>query len=131
MDFSAFDTKKMEEYTARAKEQWGNSAEYKEFEKKSANRTKKENQIITEEFMQLFAEFGQLKHLEPGATEVQQQVKKLKDYITEHYYTCSDEILLSLGQMYSAGGEFTENIDSAGGTGTAFFTAKAIESYCL
>lgn len=28
--------------------------------------------------------------------------------------------------MYASGGEFTENIDSYGGEGTALFTAKAI-----
>lgn len=32
--------------------------------------------------------------------------------------------------MYASGGEFTENIDSYGGEGTALFTAKAIEIYC-
>ena len=52
------------------------------------------------------------------------------DYITEHFYTCTKEILNGLGKMYSAGGEFTENIDRAGGSGTAEFTAKAIEVYC-
>ena len=31
--------------------------------------------------------------------------------------------------MYASGGEFTENIDSYGGEGTALFTAKAIEIY--
>jgi hypothetical protein len=32
--------------------------------------------------------------------------------------------------MYAAGGEFTENIDSAGGEGTALFVSKAIDIYC-
>jgi DNA-binding transcriptional MerR regulator len=32
MDFSVFDKKKIDEYAARAKEQWGNSPEYQEFE---------------------------------------------------------------------------------------------------
>ena len=58
------------------------------------------------------------------------QVKKLQDYISTHYYHCTDEILSGLGKMYSAGGEFTENIDKAGGAGTADFTDKAIEIYC-
>ena len=42
MDFSAFDTSKIEEYTRRAKEQWGNTAEYKESEEKAKGRTKEE-----------------------------------------------------------------------------------------
>ncbi len=35
-----------------------------------------------------------------------------------------------LGKMYASGGEFTENIDKAAGSGTAVFVAKAIEIYC-
>ena len=34
MDFSAFDTKKIDEYTAQAKASWGETSEYHEFEQK-------------------------------------------------------------------------------------------------
>lgn len=40
------------------------------------------------------------------------------------------EILNSPGEMYAAGGEFTENIDRAGGEGTAVFAQRAIAIYC-
>lgn len=66
----------------------------------------------------------------PDSADVQSQVQKLKDYITENFYKCSNEILLSLGEMYAGGGEFTTNIDRVGGTGTAEFTAEAIRIYC-
>ena len=36
----------------------------------------------------------------------------------------------SLGQMYAGGGDFTTNIDGAGGEGTAQFASDAIEIYC-
>lgn len=130
MDFSAFDTKKIDEYTKRAKEQWGQSKEYREFEQKSQTRTKDDEQMIMKEFMGIFVEFGKMRQEDPGAEAAQVQVQKLKDYITEHFYSCSNEILLSLGQMYSGGGEFTENIDNAGGEGTAAFTTEAIRIYC-
>ena len=39
-------------------------------------------------------------------------------------------ILNQLGQMYGAGGAFTENINAAGGAGAAEFAQKAIEIYC-
>ena len=32
--------------------------------------------------------------------------------------------------MYAAGGAFTENIDKAGGEGTAAFAQRAIAIYC-
>ena len=80
--------------------------------------------------MSLFAEFGEMKTLNPKSDKVQAQVKKLQNYITETFYTCTDEILFSLGQMYAGGGEFTESIDQVGGTGTAEFVADAIRIYC-
>ncbi len=130
MDFSAFDNSKIEEYEKRAKEQWGSTAAYKEYEQKSKNRTKDNQNEINKEFMQLFYEFGKMKDLDPASEQVQNQVKKLQDFITDNYYNCTKEILSGLGQMYSAGGEFTENIDKAGGEGTAEFTAKAISIFC-
>ena len=80
--------------------------------------------------MKLFEEFGQKLDKAPEAEEVQAQVKKLQDYISEHFYTCTKEILLSLGKMYAGGGSMTENIDKAGGVGTADFVNKAIQFYC-
>ncbi len=130
MDFTVFDTKKMDEYAKRAKEQWGKTAEYKEFEEKAKDWTEADQQNMANDFMQIFVEFGQMMSLEPSDEKVQSQVKKLQDYISEHFYHCTKEILNSLGKMYAGGGEFTENIDKAGGEGCAEFTAKAIEFYC-
>lgn len=130
MDFSVFDTKKIDEYAKQAKEQWGNTAEYKEFEQKSQNRSKEEEHAIMEQFMQLFADFGKLKDTDPKSAEVQSYVKKLQDYITQNFYHCSDDILFSLSQMYAGGDKFAANIDHAGGKGTAAFVADAIRIYC-
>ncbi len=130
MDFTVFDTNKIDEYAERAKEQWGKTDAYKEFEEKSKDLTDKDQQNMANELMQLFTEFGQMISADPSDEKVQLQVKKLQDYITEHFYNCTNEILGGLGKMYSGGGEFTENIDRAGGKGTAEFVTKAIEFYC-
>lgn len=130
MDFSAFDTRKIDEYSELAKEQWGKTEAYKEFEEKSKDWTEDTTKAIAGDFVVLFAEFGKLKDKDPADAEVQEQVKKLQDYITEHFYNCTTQILSGLGRMYSGGGEFTENINKMGGAGTAEFTAKAIEIYC-
>lgn len=130
MDFTAFDTKKIDEYSKQAKEQWGKTDAYKEFEEKSKDWTEDTSKNIAKDMMKLFVTFGEMKEKDPADGEVQAQVKKLQDYITEHFYHCTNEILFSLGQMYACGGEFTENINKAGGEGTAGFTAKAIEIYC-
>lgn len=130
MDFTAFDTSKIDEYAAQAKSSWGNTPEYREFEEKSKNRTAQEEQTISTQMMGIFAEFGTMLKLDPSAEKVQSQVKKLQDFITENFYNCSDEILYSLGSMYVSGGDFTENIDMTGGKGTAEFVFKAIKIYC-
>ena len=130
MNFNAFDKTKIDEYSKRAKEQWGQTPEYKEYEEKAGSQSSDEQQEAWQGIMQIFAEFGQMKDSEPGDEKVQLEVKKLKNYISEHFYNCSNEILRGLGQMYASGGEFTENIDRTGGDGTAVFAAKAIEIYC-
>ena len=130
LDFTAFDTKKLDEYSKEAKARWGKTDAWKEFEEKSKDRTEKEQQDINVEFMQIFVEFGKMLDRNPEDTVVQQQVQKLKDYITEHFYTCTNQILRGLGQMYAGGGSMTENIDKTAGAGTAQFTANAIEIFC-
>ncbi len=82
----------------------------------------------TDKLMQIFAEIGKIKHLSPYCEEAQNLIKKLQNFITENYYTCTDEILKGLGQMYISDERFKKSIDSAGGAGTAEFTAKAIEA---
>lgn len=130
MDFSAFDTKKLDEYAAEAKKTWGKTEAYKEFEEKSKGRTQEETKDISDGLMQMFVTFGEMKEMNPADGTVQKQVKRLQDYITAHFYNCTPQILYGLGQMYAAGGEFTENIDKTGGVGTAEFASKAIAIYC-
>lgn len=132
MDFSAFDTSKIDEYAKQAKAAWGETDAYKEYEEKSKGRTGKDEQAMGEGLMQLFVEFGEMNRsgMKPSDEAVQKQVEKLQTYITEHYYTCTKEILQGLGCMYSGGGEMTDNINKAGGEGTAEFTDRAIRVFC-
>ena len=128
MDFTPFDTAKLDAYAEKAKAAWGDTQAYKEYEAKG--HTPKTTRDLAGQMMQIFAEFGQMKDLDPGSKVPQAQVKRLQDFITEHYYRCTDEILSGLGKMYAAGGEFTENIDRAGGEGTADYVNRCIQIYC-
>ena len=130
MSSDAFDTKKLDEYAAQAKAAWGETAAYKEFEQRSEGRSREEEASLAGGMMQIFAEFGTMKEEDPASAKAQAAVGKLQSFITENYYTCTKEILSGLGKAYAAGGEFTQNIDKAGGEGTARFAAKAIEIYC-
>ena len=130
MDFQVFNTTKMDEYTKKAKEQWGQTAEYKEYEEKTSKQSLEAQKQALQNFMLIFVEFGKMMDKKPEDSDVQLKVKEFQDYITDHFYKCSNEILKGLGEMYVSGGEFTENIDKAAGDGTAVFMAKAIDIYC-
>ena len=129
MDFTAFDKKKIDEYAAQAKESWGDTDAYKEYEKKSKGRTAEENANIVKDMMMIFTEFGGMKEQDPASDMVQKQVKKLQDFITDKMYNCTKEILSGLGKAYSAPGEMNANIDRAGGDGTGEFVDRAIQIY--
>ncbi|MDE5973695.1 MAG: MerR family transcriptional regulator [Eubacterium sp.] len=122
MNFSVFDKTEIESYANEAKQKWGHTDVYKEYEQKHSDFAE-----TADEFMQFFAEIGKLKHLTSDSKEVQALIRKLQNFITENYYTCTDEILKQLGQMYVADERFKNNIDKAGGAGTAEFVAKAIQ----
>lgn len=130
MDFAAFDTRKIEEYAVRAKASWGSTPEFKEFEQKSEGRTAEDSLELGKKMMGLFARLGTLKAEDPASQGVQLLIGELQNFISEHFYTCSDKVLSGLGEMYAGGGEMTENIDRAGGKGTAAFVREAIRFYC-
>ena len=120
---SAFDNSKFESYKEEVKAKWGKTEAYREYEQRGSRDT-------GDGLMAVFAELGKVRQLDPAASEVQELVKNLQDFITANYYTCTKQILQGLGQMYVADPRFKENIDRAGGAGTADFAARAIEIYC-
>ena len=130
MDFKAFDKKKIKDYEAQAKEKWGGTEAFGEYEKKTAGYTAEKQNSLAENMMKIFAEFGEIKDGNPASSAAQTLVEKLRNFITDNYYTCTKPILAGLGEMYRAGGEMTDNIDAAGGKGTAEFAATAIKEYC-
>ena len=130
MDFSPFDRSELDEYAAQAKAKWGETEAYKEFEQKTAGQTPAQMQDTGDALMDIFAQIGAIRHTSPASGEAQALVAKLQGFITDHYYTCTKQILRGLGQMYIAGDSMTENIDKAGGEGTADFAHQAIEVYC-
>lgn len=126
----AFDNHEMEQRRAEAQRRWGKTDAWQEFEKKSAGRSGSEEENLGTQLMALFAKLGALRGEDPGSEAVQQAVAAIRQFITDHYYTCTREIFRGLGQMYAAGGKMTDNIDAAGGKGTAALARDAIEIYC-
>lgn len=128
--FSAFDRKEMEQYAEEARKRWGGTEAYAQSLKKTEGRSAEAQKSIADGLMNELAAFGKLKRSGADSKEAQSAVKALQAYITEHYYTCTDEILAGLGQMYTADERFRANIDAHGGEGTAAFVSEAIRLYC-
>ena len=121
----------MKSYEEEARERWGNTDAYREHEQKSKNYTKEKWAEANDGLMAIFAEFASYKNsgVSADSAETQELVAKLQAYITEYYYTCTDEILAGLGKMYVADERFKKNIDKYG-EGTAEFVSAAIDVYC-
>ena len=117
-------------YKSEVKECWGATDAYREHEQKTKNYTKEKWAEANDGMMAIFAEFAACKASGASVDSVETQglVAKLQAHITANYYTCTDEILAGLGQMYVADERFKKNIDKYG-EGTAEFTANAIAVY--
>lgn len=129
LTFEPFDTAKIDEYVAEAKQSWGDTAAYREYENKRRGRGREEELALGQGLMDILAGFAGLKDGPADAPEARAHVERLRGYLDEHYYACTPEILRGLATLYAGGGRFTENIDAAGGAGTAAFAARAIEAY--
>ncbi|MBQ7230703.1 MAG: MerR family transcriptional regulator [Oscillospiraceae bacterium] len=130
MDFKAYDTKKLDAYAAEAKQRWGRTDAWKESQEKAKGKTREEQAAEADGLMDIFRRLGQLRQGDPASPEAQALIAELQQYICDHYYNCTNQILFGLGQMYAAGDEMNENIDRAGGAGTGDFARRAIEAYC-
>jgi hypothetical protein len=121
----------MKNYETEVRVRWGNTDAYREHQRKTKNYSKEKWAEINDGLMAIFAEFAECKNHEYDVNlpEVQSLVGKLQDYITRNYYTCTDEILAGLGEVYVADKRFEKNIDRYG-EGTAEFASKAIAVFC-
>ena len=121
----------MKSYETEARSRWGTTDAYREHEKKTKNYTKEKWAEANEGLMAIFAEFAACKDSGASANsaEAQALVAKLQAHITANYYTCTDEILVGLGQMYAHDEQFIKNIDKFG-EGTAEFSNRAICAFC-
>ena len=121
----------MKDYFKETRERWGDTSAYREHEQKTKNYTKEKWAEANDGLMAIFAEFAACK--DSGATadsdKVQARVAKLQAHITASYYTCTDEILAGLGEMYVVDERFKKNIDKYG-EGVAEYVAVAIDEYC-
>ncbi|MBQ2903190.1 MAG: TipAS antibiotic-recognition domain-containing protein [Clostridia bacterium] len=121
----------MNTFDNEVKQRWGNTDAYKESKQKTADYSADKWNDVNAGLDAVLAEFAvALKDgTTPESESAKSLVKKLQQYITDNFYTCTDEILAGLGQMYVADDRFKSNIDK-NGAGTAEFISEAIRIYC-
>ncbi len=121
----------MSNYNAEVKQRWGETDAYKEHTQKTAHYTEDKWQEVNNGLNTVLAKFAECKKNGHTADsdEALSLVKELQTYITDNYYTCTNEILAGLGQMYVADERFKTNIDKCG-VGMAEFINRSIKVYC-
>lgn len=133
MSFQEFDKTELEQmkaaYAREVRQRWGDTAAYREEQAKTAAYTGEKWAAVNDAGAALMESFAQHRTEAPDGAAAGQLVVRWRDYITENFYLCTDEILAGLGEMYTADPRFTENIDRHG-AGTAAFMAAAIRAYC-
>ena len=113
-------------YAEEVKQRWGNTDAYKESQQRDTDFSKAAALLDA-----VFEEFAELNRsgISPNDEPAKIQVEKLQQCITDNFYTCTNEILAGLGQMYVADERFKTNINKHG-EGTAEYLSECIKSYC-
>ena len=113
------------QYAEEAKQRWGNTAAYKEFERRHTDHSQAVALLDA-----VFEEFAELNRagVSPESEPAKITVEKFQQCITDNFYTCTDDILKGLGEMYVADDRFRKNIDRHG-EGTAAFVSACIKQY--
>ena len=114
------------EYAEEVRQRWGSTDAYKESQQRNTDFNKAA--VLLDEVFEEFAELNR-SGISPDNEAAKIQVEKLQRCITENFYTCTNEILAGLGQMYVADERFKNNIDKHG-EGMAEFVSQCIKSYC-
>ena len=113
-------------YAEEVRQRWGSTDAYKESQQRNTDFSQAASLLDA-----VFEEFAELDRsgTSPDDEAAKIQVEKLQRCITDNFYTCTNEILAGLGQMYAADVRFKNNIDKHG-EGTAEFVSQCIKSYC-
>ena len=113
-------------YAEEVRQRWGSTDAYKESQQRNTDFSQAASLLDA-----VFEEFAELDRsgTSPDDEAAKIQVEKLQRCITDNFYTCTNEILAGLGQMYVADVRFKNYIDKHG-EGTAEFVSQCIKSYC-
>lgn len=130
MDFNAFDSseldRKKEQYAQEAMARWGNTAEYAEYLHRTGCYGKEEWDKVYAGMGDIFKRFAACMDDGPASAGAQALVKEWRDFISENFYPCSDQVLQGLGQMYGADPRFVDTFEKTA-PGLGAFIAQAVK----
>ena len=124
--FNGFKKEDLNKYENQAVEKYG-----KDTIEESKKRQSGREEIVTEEFNEVFRSMAKFKdeNVDVAEKEVQSKVEDLYNNMNKYAFDCSIEVFSYIGKGYSQNPEFKSNIDKFG-EGVAEYTSKAIEVYC-
>jgi len=113
---------------------WENTKEYQEFVEYFSEHTERErndkwNDLIMHS-QNIFEQLAEFMPLPPSTPKVQAIVQEWQEYITDHFYPCSNEMLSYLGELYISDERFTTYINRFSNQNLAQFLNRAIQYYC-
>ena len=124
--FNGFKTEDFNKYENQAVAKYG-----KDTIEESKKRQSGREEIVTEEFNEVFRSMAKFKdeNVDVAEKEVQSKVEDLYNNMNEYAFDCSIEVFSYIGKGYVHNPEFKKNIDKFG-EGVAEYTSKAIAKYC-
>ena len=124
--FNGFKKEDLNKYENQAIEKYG-----KDTIEESKKRQSGREEIVTEEFNEVFRSMAKFKdeNVDVAEKEVQSKVEDLYNNMNKYAFDCSIEVFSYIGKGYVHNPEFKKNIDKFG-EGVAEYTSKAIEKYC-
>ena len=124
--FNGFKKEDLNKYENQAVEKYG-----KDTIEESKKRQSGREEIVTEEFNEVFRSMAKFKdeNVDVAEKEVQSKVEDLYNNMNEYAFDCSIEVFSYIGKGYVHNPEFKKNIDKFG-EGVAEYTSRAIGVYC-
>ena len=90
MKYEVFKSNEVDEYAEEVKQRWGKTRAYEEYKEKRKQNCNQSYDETARQMLDIFSELGALRKKSPTDKAVQEKVRKLQGFITEHYYTCTD-----------------------------------------
>ena len=136
--FAAFSNSEIsalqEKYRNEVIERWGSTHEYQEFSTFFSLKAEKERNRKWNDFLMrsqgIFERLAEFQGKEPTLPAVQSIIVEWKEYISENFYPCSDDMLMSLGALYQTDERFSAYINRFAAWNVAEFFGEAIKIHC-